>query len=107
MPTELADEETRAWLTLLRAPGLGGAGISDLFEHGGSATGALAQARRNAPESARAWLAAPETAVIDADLCWLEAPDHHLLVCTSDDFPLLLREITGAPAALFVDGDPT
>lgn len=107
MPTELADEETRAWLTLLRAPGLGGAGIRDLFEHGGSATGALAQARRNAPESARAWLAAPETAVIDADLCWLEAPDHHLLVCTSDDFPLLLREIPGAPAALFVAGDPT
>ena len=107
MPIELAAEETRAWLTLLRAPGLGGAGIRDLLEHGGSAAGALAQARRSAPESARVWLAAPETAVIDADLCWLEAPDHHLLVCTSDDFPLLLREIPGAPAALFVAGDPT
>ena len=107
MPIELAAEETRAWLTLLRAPGLGGAGIRDLLEHGGSAAGALAQARRSAPESARVWLAAPETAVIDADLRWLEAPDHHLLVYTSDDFPLLLREIPGAPTALFVAGDPT
>jgi len=53
MPIELAAEETRAWLTLLRAPGLGGAGIRDLLEHGGSAAGALAQARRSAPESAR------------------------------------------------------
>ena len=107
MPIELSIEETRAWLTLLRAPGLGGAGIRELVAREGSAAGALACARRSGPESARPWLAAADADLVDADLRWLEAPDRHLLVCTGEDFPLLLREISGAPAALFVAGDPT
>jgi DNA processing protein len=107
VPIELSIDETRAWLTLLHAPGLGGAGIRELLACGGTVLGALAAARRGAPESARAWLLAPDMALVDADLRWLEAPNHHLLVCTSEDFPLLLREISGAPAALFVAGDPT
>ena len=106
MPIELSVEETRAWLTLLRAPGVGGIGIREWLARDGTARGALAAARGGARESARAWLATPQATLIDADLRWLEAPDHHLLVCTSEDFPLLLREIPAAPPALFVTGDP-
>lgn len=107
MPIELAVEETRAWLTLLRAPGLGGVGIRELLAREGTVANALVAARQGTHDSTRAWLTAPNTALIDADLRWLEAPNHHLLVCTSDDFPLLLRETSAAPAALFVAGDPT
>jgi DNA processing protein len=109
MPSDLPLAETRAWLALLRSPGLGAAGIRQLVSQHGDACNALAAAKRDVrvAQSARDWLAAPPSAALDADLHWLDAPTHHLLVATSDDFPVLLRDIPGAPAALFVVGDPT
>jgi DNA processing protein len=109
MPIELDDNEARAWLMLLRAPGLGGAGIRELIGRHGSAAACVEAARREAriAESARAWLAAPDTDLIDGDLRWLQAPEHQLIACTSVDFPALLHDIPAAPAALFVAGDPT
>jgi DNA processing protein len=109
MPIELALEETRAWLTLLRAPGLGAAGIRELIGRHGSASASAAAARRDGrvAESARAWLAAPDAALIDGDLVWLDVANHHLIVSSSEDFPDLLRDIAAAPAALFVTGDAT
>jgi len=56
---------------------------------------------------AHAWLQAPDERRLDLDEAWLAKPGHHLLTIDGDDFPLLLREIGAAPAALFVDGDPT
>ena len=100
MPIALPPEETRAWLTLLRVHGLGAAGIRELLARHGSANVALRSARRE-------WPLAPDAVLIDGDVRWLEAPDHHLLVCTSEDFPALLRDIPAAPAALFVAGDPS
>ncbi|MCC7256199.1 MAG: DNA-protecting protein DprA [Dokdonella sp.] len=102
--------DLEAWLILLRAPGLGPATLRELLAAHGSAAAALAAARRGAhprtqDADCRAWLAAPERALIDADLTWLDAPAHHLLVCDGADFPALLDEAPGAPAALFVDGD--
>jgi len=96
----------RAWLTLLRAPGLGAAAIRTLLARHGDIVTALERAKREAPEEARAWLTAPDSAQLDADETWLAATDHHLLVCDSPDFPVLLREIGSVPAALFVVGDP-
>ncbi|HEX7915396.1 DNA-processing protein DprA [Rudaea sp.] len=98
---------TRAWLTLLRAPGLGAGAIRTLLARHGDVVVALERARREAPEEARAWLAAPDPVRLDADDAWLAAAGHHLLSCDNDDFPLLLRDIGSAPAALFVSGDPT
>jgi len=100
MPIDLPPEEIRAWLTLLRIHGLGASGIRELLGRHGSASAALHVACRSGS-------AAPETTLVDADVRWLEAPAHHLLVCTSADFPVLLRDIPGAPAALFVAGDPS
>lgn len=106
MSDALETRRTRAWLTLLRAPGLGAAAIRDLLARHGDASTALERARREAPEEARSWLAAPDPVRLAEDEAWLAAPDHHLLVCDSEDFPVLLREIGSAPAALFVIGDP-
>jgi len=109
MPLELTPDETRAWLVLLRAPGLGAGGVRELVGRYGSASAAQAAAAREARTGveARAWLASPDAATIKRDLAWLEAPDHHLIVATSEDFPSLLRDAQNPPAALFVAGDPT
>ncbi|NCT66526.1 MAG: DNA-protecting protein DprA [Rhodanobacteraceae bacterium] len=99
-----------AWLILLRAPGLGPAALRGLIARYGDASAALAAARRGeferTPEpGCRDWLHAPERAVIEADLAWLAAPDRTLLTCDGADFPALLVDSPGAPAALFVAGD--
>ena len=107
MPTDLNAAQTRAWLTLLRAPGFGAAPLRALIAKHGDAVTALAHARRDAPEAARAWFVAPDQAALDRDETWLAAADHHLIVHGAEDFPVLLRDIANAPAALFIAGDPT
>ncbi|HET6907489.1 MAG TPA: DNA-processing protein DprA, partial [Rhodanobacteraceae bacterium] len=105
------DDELRAWLTLLRAPGIGPAAARALIAHAGSARAACASARRLRGQEglnpeALAWIETPDAARLDADLAWLSEPDHHLLRCTDPDFPPQLAEIPQPPAALFVVGNP-
>lgn len=106
MSDSLSSTQRRAWLTLLRAPGIGAATIRVMLARHGDIVTALKCARREAPEEGRDWLAAPDAARLDEDETWLASPDHHLLTFDSEDFPVLLRDIGGAPAALFVIGDP-
>jgi DNA processing protein len=47
----------------------------------------------------------PSWALIEKDLRWLEQPNHHLITLQSNNYPILLKEIYGAPLALFVNGD--
>ena len=105
-------EETRAWLALIRAPGLGVAAQRGLVTRAGGAAAALAQletlrAEFAIPDAALAWLRAPDDARLDDDLAWIAEPGHHFIPWTDVDYPSLLREIAAAPPALFVDGDPT
>jgi DNA processing protein len=111
MPFSGSTAEAAAWLTLLRAPGLGGARIRDLLQRHGTASAVLAAGRsgwRDAglPAAACDYLANPDAARIEADLAWLAAPRHHLLRADSADFPALLARSPAAPAALFVVGEP-
>jgi DNA processing protein len=101
-----------AWLILLRAPGLGAASLRELLATHGDVGAALVAARRGDHPRARdrdcrAWLRAPDAARIESDLAWLAQPTHVLLTCDGADFPALLDEAPGAPAALFVAGDST
>ena len=101
-----------AWLTLLRTPGLGPAALRKQIAWHGSAETVLNTLRSNKGETelgdeSRRWLAAPDTHLIDSDLAWLAQANHHLIGWDDEDYPSLLREIPGAPAALFVDGDPS
>lgn len=102
---------TDAWLILLRAPGLGPARLRRLLDRHGDAACVLDALRRRgdeeAGEAARAWACAPDADAIAADRAWLAEPQHHLIACTDPDFPPLLRAIPGAPAALYVAGEPT
>lgn len=101
-----------AWLTLLRTPTIGPATLRTAVARHGSAAAALEALRRgDSPREldaeARRWLDAPDPARVEADLEWLDQASHHLLGWDDPDYPSLLREVPGAPAALFVDGDPT
>lgn len=112
MDIEANANALEAWLILLRAPGLGPATLRALLARHGNAPAALAAARRGDLErpldaACRAWLRAPDPAMIAADRAWLAAPDHTLLTCDALDFPALLGETPGPPAAVFVVGDAT
>lgn len=103
-------EEIRAWLVLLRAPGIGPAALRTLVERAGSAHAASTQSTRSRRESgldaaALAWIESPDEARIDADLAWLAQPGHRLLRFNEADFPPQLAHIPQPPAALFVAGD--
>lgn len=104
-------DDDRAWLLLLRTPGLSASRLRQLLvDAGRSAASALDRLARR-PETYRlsgagvAWLAAPDEARIEADLAWMAEPGHRLLRCTDEDFPPPLEAITPAPVALWVAGD--
>lgn len=101
----------RGWLTLLRAPGVGPAAFRDLLARGvapEAASGASAATLRRLgfDGAARAWLQAPDTACIDADLDWVARPGNHALILSDPAYPELLRALPDAPPVLFVHGDP-
>lgn len=104
-------DELVGWLALARAPGIGSATLRRLVTHFGSAQAAL-RARRSqlqaldlAPETVQGIVAAsPDDAA--QDLAWLAGPAHHLLTLDDPRYPARLRETPGAPAMLFVNGDP-
>ncbi|WP_250634182.1 DNA-processing protein DprA [Pinirhizobacter soli] len=104
-------DNDRAWVLLLRTPGLSASRLRQLLvDAGRSATSALDRVVRR-PGAYRvagagaAWLAAPDEARIEADLAWMAEPGHRLLRCTDEDFPPQLEAITPAPVALWVAGD--
>lgn len=99
-----------AWLILLRAPALGPAHLRNLLSRFGNADRTLAFLRANPAvaeldEPTRRWLDAPDRSVLDADLAWLSQSGHHLIGLDDPTYPAMLRDVPGAPAALFVDGD--
>jgi DNA processing protein len=62
--------------------------------------------RHGLAEATVGWLRRPDPARVDADLEWLSQPGHHLITCEDERFPPLLGDISSAPAALFVAGQP-
>ncbi|HEY4091468.1 MAG TPA: DNA-processing protein DprA [Luteibacter sp.] len=104
----MTDSDLRDWLILIRTPGFGGRRLREgLALHGGAA-GLLDRFRRHpesAPREAREWLAAPDEAAVARDMAWLQGNGHRLLLCTDEDFPPQLENLSDAPAALFVKGD--
>lgn len=107
----MPDDELLAWLTLLRAPGVGPAGLRTLVQQAGSARAACGGIRTlrqiaGLDHAALAWIERPDRARLDADLAWLAQPQHRLLRFDEADFPPQLETIPQPPAALFVAGDP-
>ncbi|HSS06884.1 MAG TPA: DNA-processing protein DprA [Rhodanobacteraceae bacterium] len=108
MDTESNRAEIEAWLILLRAPAFGASALRDAIARHGSARRALdAALRGDAPvdASCREWLCKPDRARIADDIAWLGGETHQLVTIDHADYPALLRDTQGAPAALFIAGD--
>lgn len=106
-----AGDERDAWLTLIRAPGLGARIVRERLQTEGSAVAVLARLRREPAASGisdatRAALIDPDHEALEGDRAWLAQPDHHLLTWSDADYPALLRDVPRPPVALFVRGDP-
>ena len=98
-----------AWLTVLRAPLLGAAGLRRAIASTGSIQALLACSARQmvalglAPEAAAA-LNDPPRALLDEDLAWCERERISLLPFTAPDFPPQLADLPDAPALLLLQG---
>jgi DNA processing protein len=46
----------------------------------------------------------PATGAIDKALAWIDQPNHHLIVLTSEHYPAALREIARPPCVLYAQG---
>jgi len=103
-------EELRAWLTLVRAPGLHIDALKGLLEQFGSA-GSLVSAPRSALIRSAAgatladWLSLADRSAIDDDVEWLQAADHAFVHFQHAAYPSLLKEITDPPIGLYCRGD--
>ena len=101
----------RAWLQLLRTPGLGPVRMSRLLEAFGTPQRALEASAADReqvglPRSVATALDQPHDA-ITADIEWLDAAaNRHLITREDPRYPPRLREIPNPPPVLFALGDP-
>jgi DNA processing protein len=99
------------WLALIRAHGIGSARVTQLLAAFHSAEGIFAAGPRGWRSAGLEGklhdsLAKPDWTSVEADLRWLEAPGRDLIPIDDARYPQCLRETTGAPLALFTQGDP-
>jgi DNA processing protein len=94
---------------LARAPGLRASHVADLLA---AAAGDLTHclepeplARTALPPQALSWLRFPDCAELDSDVEWLARSGAQLLIGSDPHYPLRLRSLNDAPAALYVLGD--
>ncbi len=103
-------DSLRAAALFARAPSLTAEHVRALVEATGSLEEAASIGSRGVsgvgiPAAARAFLAAPDEAALDADLQWLEGSGAHLVPITSERYPPLLARISRGPPVLYVLGD--
>ena len=106
----LAPEELRAWLRLIRCAGLGAAAQIALVQRFGSAQAAVdagAAGWRAAGLAPAAWSALGEidAAHIESDIEWCAQERRGLIAFDDPRYPARLRQIAHAPPALFYRGD--
>ncbi len=104
------EADLRAWLTLVRAPGIGGGTGARLLERFGSATeilkaGPSRWSQSGLPLALHAGISNPDTVGIERDLAWLAAEGRALIPLSDERYPQLLRQISQPPIALFCQGD--
>src|SRR5450631_1222625 len=107
----LPSQESRAWVTLTRAPTLGASWLPKALGVFGTAHALLAASeasRRGAgvPTAAREFLSSAQAALSLGERAWLENPRHHVVPFTDPRYPAALRTAERFPIALYVAGNP-
>jgi DNA processing protein len=107
MDVRTIDEQSRA-LALARAPGLHAdhlrtANADEPIALVGISVTKLTE--RGIPAAAAAWLARPDTLLLDGDKRWMASAGVQLIDCSASRYPPLLKRIAAAPVALYLQGD--
>jgi len=101
-------DAVRARAVLARAPGLTAEAAGALLATAGGDPGRAVSARpvngTALTPAARDFLAAPDERAVAADLAWLDESGTVIVLCTDPEYPPLLKQTVGAPAALYVQG---
>ncbi len=111
MNMAIKEDDRAFWLALHRIRGLGPIGqrklldafptVKQIFSADDST---LKKTGLN--KKSRASVYQPDWETIEADLVWLDMPDHHLITINDEAYPTLLREIPDPPVVLFAHGCP-
>ncbi|HET7757485.1 MAG TPA: DNA-processing protein DprA, partial [Steroidobacteraceae bacterium] len=93
---------------LARTPGLTAESATALLAAAGGDLTCVTRAAHAAgvavPPAARSFLGAPDAGALAGDLAWLEQSGGTIVLATDRDYPPLLRQVAGAPAALYLLG---
>jgi DNA processing protein len=93
---------------IARTPGLNAQSLAALLEGAGSNLGELPRFARKGridlTPGARSFLMAPDERSLERDRAWLGESGASIVLATDPEYPPLLREVAGAPAALYVQG---
>jgi len=101
----ISPERLRAWLALLRAPGVGSGVLRPLLDQDSDPRHWFASPPPGTPERLERYLRRPDWRAADADLKWFaDGPNRHLVTIDHPDYPPLLRETPDPPVALFALG---
>ena len=111
MNIAIKEDDRAFWLALHRIRGLGPIGqrklldafptVKQIFSADDST---LKKTGLN--KKSRASVYQPDWETIEADLVWLDMPDHYLITINDEAYPTLLREIPDPPVVLFAHGCP-
>lgn len=93
---------------IARTPGLTAESMAALFAFANGDLTDVPRAARTAgielPPGGRSFLIAPDERALAADRTWLEESRAAIVLATDADYPPLLKQVPGAPAALYVLG---
>ena len=85
-------------------------GLLDIFDHDPArirdADAAELRARGVSPASIGMMSGRGNAAAVERDLEWASRPHNHLIACTDERYPALLRELVDYPPLLYASGDP-
>ncbi|MEX2496165.1 MAG: DNA-processing protein DprA [Woeseia sp.] len=104
------DDSARAWFVLAKAY-VGGDRLKELLERHGSASAIVDLGQRQLKkiglsDAAQSAILHPDEAALARDLAWLAQNGNHIVHPQSPAWPALYREISDAPALLYLRGDP-
>ena len=106
----LLSENIKQWLLLANSR-MSGSQIVELIERFESPDAVLRAGeaklqKAGVTPAAAERLAKPDMAVIEKALQWLDEPQHYIVHYASPDYPSMLRQISDAPAFIYVNGNP-
>ena len=105
----MLEDERLAWAVLVRAPGLTAAGLAAALDRGADIRDLLGSSAADRdlglPAVTRSFLASTDAVPRAEEQRWLAAERHHLIPCTDNRYPRLLRSLPDCPLALYVSGN--